>query len=78
MKNKYRSDLSIAKNLGSAASGSSHWWHQRFTAILMVLMTGWLVCFSWSLSGSELTQIIEIIKKPYNIIILTLFTICGF
>lgn len=78
MKNKYRSDLSIAKNLGSAASGSSHWWRQRFTAIIMVLITGWLFCFSWSLSGSELTQIIEIIKKPYNIIILALFTICGF
>lgn len=78
MKNKYRSDLSIAKNSGSAGTGSSHWWKQRFTAILLVLMTGWLFYFSWSLSGAELTEIIEIIKKPYNIILLTLFTICGF
>ncbi len=78
MKNKYRSDLSIAKNLGSAASGSSHWWRQRFTAILMVLMTGWLFYFCWSLSGQELAGMLEVIRKPINIIILTLFTMCGF
>lgn len=78
MKNKYRSALSIAKNLGSAGSGSSHWWHQRFTAVLLVLFTWWLFCFSWELSGSELSGVVEVIKKPYNVVMLSLFTLIGF
>jgi succinate dehydrogenase / fumarate reductase membrane anchor subunit len=78
MKNKYSSNLYIAKNLGSAGSGSAHWWHQRFTAVLIALSTWWLFHFSWDLSGSELSEIIEIIKKPYNITMLSLFTLAGF
>jgi succinate dehydrogenase / fumarate reductase membrane anchor subunit len=78
MKNKFRSDLSVAKNLGSAGSGSKHWWHQRFTAIIMVLSIFWVFSFSWQLSGSELSGVIEAIKQPYNIIMLSLFTLIGF
>jgi succinate dehydrogenase / fumarate reductase membrane anchor subunit len=78
MKNKYRSDLSMAKNLGASGSGSGHWWHQRVTAIILALVTFWLICFSWSLSTAELSGIIEIVKKPLNIVMLTLFTITGF
>ncbi len=78
MKNKYRSDLSKVKKLGSAGSGSGHWWHQRFTAILLALLTGWVFCFSWQISGSELGGIIEVFKKPYHIVIVTLFVVIGF
>lgn len=78
MKNKYRSDLSKAKNLGSAGSGSGHWWHQRFTAILLTLITTWLFCFSWEVSNASQSEIIEVFKKPYHIIMLTLFVMAGF
>jgi len=78
MKNKYRSDLAIAKNLGSAGSGSAHWWHQRVTGGILAIATIWLICFSWNLSGSEVSGIIEVVKKPYNIVMLALFTIAGF
>ena len=78
MKNKYRSDLSKAKNLGSAGSGSGHWWHQRFTATLLALLTGWVFYFSWENSHSELSGIIEVFKKPYHIVMVTLFVLTGF
>ncbi len=78
MKNKYRSDLAIAKNLGSAGSGSAHWWHQRVTAVILTITTVWLVCFSWKLSGLEVSGIIDVVKKPYNIVMLALFTVAGF
>ena len=78
MKNKYRSDLAIAKNLGSAGSGSVHWWHQRVTGGVLTIATIWLICFSWNLSGLEVSGIIEVVKKPYNIVMLILFTIAGF
>jgi len=78
MKNKFRSDLSIAKNLGSAASGSRHWWHQRFTAIILVISTIWLFVFSWELSGLERGGVTEVIKNPYHVIMLSIFTLTGF
>jgi succinate dehydrogenase / fumarate reductase membrane anchor subunit len=78
MKNKYRSDLAIAKNLGSAGSGSAHWWHQRVTGVVLTIATIWLICFSWNLSGLEVSGIIEVVKKPYNIVMLILFTMILF
>ena len=64
----------MAKNLGSSGSGLSHWWYQRFTAILLALLTGWLLYFFSALSLAESNMIAEIIRKPYNIIMLLLFT----
>ena len=78
MKNKYRSDLSKAKNLGSAGSGSGHWWHQRLTAILLILITAWLFYFFWDISNSMPSEIIEVFNKPYHVLMLTLFVMAGF
>lgn len=78
MKNKYRSDLSKAKNLGSAGSGSGHWWHQRLTAILLTLITAWLFYFFWDISNSTPSEIIEVFNKPYHVLMLTLFAMAGF
>jgi succinate dehydrogenase / fumarate reductase membrane anchor subunit len=77
MKNKFRSDLSIAKNLGSAGSGSKHWWHQRFSSLMLVFVTAWLVTFSWDLGRAETSAIVEILKRPYNIIMLGIFVMSG-
>ncbi len=78
MKKIFRSDLSVAKNLGSAGSGAKHWWHQRFTAVFLAIMTFWVICFSWQLSGKELSGLVEVVKHPYNIVMLSLFTLMGF
>lgn len=78
MKNKYRSDLSKAKNLGSAGSGSGHWRHQRLTAILLILITAWLFYFFWDISNSTPSKIIEVFNKPYHVLMLTLFVMAGF
>jgi succinate dehydrogenase / fumarate reductase, membrane anchor subunit len=77
MGNKYRSGLSKAKNLGSAGSGLKHWWHQRFTAILLVLLTVWFFYFSWKIGNSEISEVIEILKNPYNVAAMSLFVISG-
>ena len=78
MKNKFRSDLSVAKNLGSAGSGSKHWWHQRFSAIIMVLVAFWLFSFAKQLAAVDSNSIIEIVQTPCNIIMLSLFSLTGF
>ena len=75
MKNKYRSDLSKAKNLGSAGSGSHHWWHQRLTALIIAVMVFWVVSFFWQISKGEVSVVIACLQKPYNIVMFMIFFI---
>ena len=70
MKSEYRSDLSKAKNLGAAGSGSHHWWHQRLTAIIISLMILWVISFFGDISKSNITTAISYLRKPFNIIML--------
>ncbi len=70
MKSEYRSDLSKAKNLGAAGSGSHHWWHQRLTAIIISLMILWVISFFGDISKSNITTAISHLRKPFNIIML--------
>ncbi|MDO9240178.1 MAG: succinate dehydrogenase, hydrophobic membrane anchor protein, partial [Methylicorpusculum sp.] len=39
----FRTPLSKVKGLGSAKSGTSHWWLQRVTAVALVPLSYWLV-----------------------------------
>ena len=48
-----RNPLARAKGLGSAKDGTSHWWHQRLTAIALALLTPWFVMFAVSLIGAS-------------------------
>lgn len=75
--NLYRSNLSKAKNLGAAGSGVHHWWHQRFTAVILLLITAWVYCFAWDLGNAETSGIIDVFQKPYHVIMLSLFVIFG-
>lgn len=40
---KFRSKLSIARGLGSAKSGVTHWWVQRVTAVAMIPLSIWFL-----------------------------------
>jgi len=39
----YHDPIKTAKGLGSAKSGFSHWWTQRLTAIVLALLTPFMV-----------------------------------
>jgi succinate dehydrogenase / fumarate reductase, membrane anchor subunit len=41
----YRSPLTTARGLGSAKSGTAHWWLQRVTAVALLPLSYWLVVF---------------------------------
>lgn len=41
----YQSPLAIVKGLGSAKSGTGHWWMQRVTAVALVPLTFWLLVY---------------------------------
>jgi len=41
----YQSSLAKVRGLGSAKSGTGHWWMQRVTAVALVPLTYWLLVF---------------------------------
>jgi succinate dehydrogenase / fumarate reductase membrane anchor subunit len=40
-----RSPLAKVRGLGSAKSGTSHWWMQRVTAVALIPLSYWLITF---------------------------------
>lgn len=36
-----RSPVARVRGLGSAKSGTMHWWHQRVSAVALILLTSW-------------------------------------
>ena len=49
-----RHPLARAKGLGSAKDGTTHWWHQRLSAIALLLLTPWFVILMVGLVGDDL------------------------
>lgn len=61
-----RNPLERAINHGSAGSGVHHWWAQRFSAILLVPLTLWLVWTLAVLAGAEYAAARDWIAAPWN------------
>ena len=62
-----RSPLSKARGLGSAKDGTTHWWHQRITALILAPLTIW---FLYSLMDTIMKQdhkaVVEWFANPGN------------
>ena len=74
----YRTPLSRARRLGSARSGTGHFWWQRVTAVVLGLLVPWPVGTLVSLIGADLGRVHEVFSRPYNAILMTLFVIALF
>ena len=73
-----RSDFKNASGLGSAGSGSHHWWHQRLTAIFLIPFFLWFMYFLAQISGQPFSVIIDLLKKPCHTTCLIIFSILIF
>jgi succinate dehydrogenase / fumarate reductase, membrane anchor subunit len=74
----YRTPVGRARGLGSAKSGTSHFWWQRVTAIVLALLVPWLVGTLVSLVGADLATVQAVIAKPWNAILLAVFVLALF
>ncbi|WPY00179.1 succinate dehydrogenase cytochrome b556 small membrane subunit [Candidatus Trichorickettsia mobilis] len=72
-----RTNLAKAKGLGSAKTGTHHWWHQRLTAVIMVFFTIWLLMFIKCSCNKDLSTFITIIQRPYNIVPLGIIVVVS-
>ena len=68
-----RTPLSKAKGLGSAKEGTSHFWHQRLTALLLIPLVLWLG-FSLAALPVDHASLVDWIRQPLVSIALILLS----
>lgn len=72
------SDLKIIKKSASPAHGSGHWIRQRISAVIIVLFTLSVMILIFDISKAlGKAEVIEILKRPQNIIIGAIFFLSG-
>lgn len=70
--------LGRVRGLGSAKSGSHHWWAQRLTAVALVPLTLWFVYSVLALAGGDHAAAVTWLARPVNAILMVLLVIASF
>ena len=73
-----RSPLSRARGLGSAKSGTDHWWAQRLTALGLVPLVIWFVVSMILVIGADHAAAVDFISSPINAVLLILLIVATF
>ena len=73
-----KAPLARARGLGSAGHGSSHWMHQRITAIANIPLAIWFVFSVVSLKGADHAEFTDWLAEPVNAILAILFIVSSF
>ncbi|HZQ62738.1 MAG TPA: succinate dehydrogenase, hydrophobic membrane anchor protein [Casimicrobiaceae bacterium] len=67
-----RTPIGRVRGLGSAKSGTEHFWHQRLTAIANVFLVSAFVIIVVSLLGSSHARVHQILGSPFVAIVMLL------
>ncbi|MGB0571399.1 MAG: succinate dehydrogenase, hydrophobic membrane anchor protein [Alphaproteobacteria bacterium] len=73
-----RSPLSRARGLGTAKSGTSHWWAQRLTALALIPLVIWFVVSMIIVTGADHAAATDFISSPINSVLLILLIVATF
>lgn len=58
--------IAKARGLGSAKEGVHHWYAQRASAVLLIVLVAWLFYAIFSLSGADHAAARSFISRPVN------------
>jgi len=67
-----KTPLGQVLGLGSAKSGTEHWWHQRVTAIAGIPLVVFLIGFIMVHRGSTRAELVASVQNPFVAILLGL------
>jgi len=70
-----RNPLARAKGLGSAKDGTSHWWHQRLTAIALLLLSPWFVILMVGMIGDDQITVRAVLAQPLTAVLMSAFVL---
>jgi succinate dehydrogenase / fumarate reductase membrane anchor subunit len=69
--------LARARGHGSAKDGVHHWYAQRASAMLLILLFGWLIFAAIQLGGAGYPEAAAFVGQPVNAAFLILLVITG-
>ncbi len=75
---KLRTPISLARGLGSAKEGVSHWWMQRMTAVALVPLALWFVASLLFAAHADYDAMVKWVGQPVNTVLLVLFLFTAF
>jgi succinate dehydrogenase / fumarate reductase membrane anchor subunit len=70
-----RNPLEIARGHGSAKAGVHHWYAQRASALLLIVLVGWLIYAMTRLAGADHAAASSFIAQPTNAAFLVLLIV---
>ncbi|MHB1271571.1 MAG: succinate dehydrogenase, hydrophobic membrane anchor protein [Rhodanobacter sp.] len=76
--NELRDPLKAARGLGSAKSGTDHWWAQRITAAALVVLGIWFVILVLGLLHADYATAHYTVGRPWNAVLLIAFAVTAF
>ncbi len=74
----YRTPLSRVRGLGSAKSGTTHWWMQRVTAVALIPLSFWLIYFLGLSLTAPYQQTVAWLATPINSVCIVAWIIAAF
>ncbi|MDP2903070.1 MAG: succinate dehydrogenase, hydrophobic membrane anchor protein [Methylovulum sp.] len=74
----FKTPLSKARGLGSAKSGTSHWWMQRVTAAALIPLSFWLITFLDQCLTAPYQQTVNWLAAPVNTVCMAAWIVAAF
>ena len=74
----YRSPLARVRGLGSAKTGTSHWWMQRVTAVALIPLSFWLITFLELSINAPYQQTVDWLASPLNTVCIVAWIVAVF
>lgn len=72
-----RSTIARVRGLGSAKTGTEHWWMQRVTAVALIPLTLWFAASMVSLASADWETAYLWIASPTGAVPMILFLLAG-
>ena len=74
---RLRTPLAKIEGLGSARSGTQHFWHQRMTAVALVPLVIWFVASALAYVGAPQGAVAAYFAQPVNAVPMFLFILAS-
>jgi succinate dehydrogenase / fumarate reductase membrane anchor subunit len=58
--------LARVRGMGSSGGGAHHWRSQRYSSLILLLLTGWVLWMGAALAGADYATALEKMSTPYN------------
>jgi len=77
MSSRLRTPLAKIEGLGSAKTGTLHFWHQRMTAVALIPLSVWFAASALAYVGADQGAVAAYFAEPINAVPMFLFIVAA-